>query len=116
MLACSLTGGTYGVWVAGCPNVQKLSTQGATPRFLANVVVPFAQPLSAANYREALPGMAQGEGAVWVIGDAADRAALAHRSAATPDRRDDRASASRPEASPPAAARSGSRTSSATGS
>jgi YVTN family beta-propeller protein len=73
VLACSLAGGTYGVWVAGCPNVQKLSTEGATPRFLANIVVPFAQPLSAANYREALPGMAQGEGAVWVIGDAADR-------------------------------------------
>jgi DNA-binding beta-propeller fold protein YncE/predicted Ser/Thr protein kinase len=73
MVACSIASGTYGVWVAGCPNVQKLSTEGATPRFLANVVIPFAEPLSAANYREALAGMAQGEGAVWVIGDAADR-------------------------------------------
>lgn len=73
MIACSIAGGTYGLWVAGCPNVQKLSTEDATPRFLANVVVPFAEPLSAANYREALAGMAQGEGAVWVIGDAADR-------------------------------------------
>jgi DNA-binding beta-propeller fold protein YncE len=73
VLACSVASGMYGVWVAGCPNVQKLSTEGATPRFRANVVIPFAEPLSAANFREALPGMAEGEGAVWVIGDAADR-------------------------------------------
>jgi DNA-binding beta-propeller fold protein YncE len=73
MLACSIASGAYGVWVAGCPNVQKLSTDGTSPRLLANVVIPFASPLSAANYREALPGMAEGEGAVWVIGDAADR-------------------------------------------
>jgi YVTN family beta-propeller protein len=73
MIACSIASGMYGVWVAGCPNVQKLSTEGANPRFLANVVIPFAEKLSAANYREALPGMAQGEGAVWVVGDAADR-------------------------------------------
>ena len=73
VLACSVASGTYGVWVAGCPNVQRLSTEGATPRFRANVVVPFAEPLSAANFREALPSMAQGEGAVWVIGDAADQ-------------------------------------------
>jgi YVTN family beta-propeller protein len=61
------------VWVAGCPNVQKLSTDGATPRFVANVVIPFAEPGTAANQREGLAAMAQGEGAVWVIGDAADR-------------------------------------------
>jgi DNA-binding beta-propeller fold protein YncE len=73
VLACSVTAGRYGVWVAGCPNVQKLSTEGATPHFLANVIIPLAKPLSAANYRKALPGMAQGEGAVWVMGDAADR-------------------------------------------
>ncbi len=47
--------------------------RGADPRFRANVPIPFAEPLSAENYREALPAMAQGEGAVWVIGDAADR-------------------------------------------
>jgi len=73
MIACSLAGGTYGLWVAGCPNVQKLSTGEANPRFSANVVIPFAEPASAANQRESLAGMAQGEGAVWVIGDAADR-------------------------------------------
>jgi YVTN family beta-propeller protein len=73
MIACSLASGTYGVWVAGCPNVQKLSTGDVNPRFTATVVIPFAEPASAANQRESLAGMAQGEGAVWVIGDAADR-------------------------------------------
>ena len=73
VLACSLASGAYGVWVAGCPDVQQLSTEGLTPRIRSNVHIPFAEPLSAANYREALPAMAQGEGAVWVIGDAADR-------------------------------------------
>ena len=73
ILACSLASGTYGVWVAGCPNVQQLSTEGPTPQLRANVRIPFAEPLSAANYRESLPAMAEGDGAVWVIGDAADR-------------------------------------------
>jgi streptogramin lyase/predicted Ser/Thr protein kinase len=73
VLACSLASGSFGVWVAGCPNVQELSAEGATPEIRATVVIPLARPLSAANYREALPGMAVGEGAVWVIGDAADR-------------------------------------------
>ena len=72
MIACSLASGTYGVWVAGCPNVQKL-TADANPRFSATVVIPFAEPASAANQRESLGAMAQGEEALWVIGDAADR-------------------------------------------
>ena len=72
-LACSLTSGPHGVWVAGCPNVQQLSTDGPTPQLRANVPIPYAKPLSAANYREALPAMAESDGAVWVIGDAADR-------------------------------------------
>ena len=71
LLACSLTGGSYGVWVAGCPNVQELKTEGTTLGLGRTVVIPYAQPLSAANYPEALPGMAEGEGSVWVIGDAA---------------------------------------------
>jgi streptogramin lyase len=72
-IACSLASGPYGLWVAGCPNVQQLTTEGATPRIRFTVPIPYAQPLSAASYRESLPGLAQGEGAVWVIGDAADR-------------------------------------------
>jgi streptogramin lyase len=72
LLACSLAGGPSGLWVAGCPNVQQLSTEGATPQVLSTVLIPYARPLSAENYREALPGLAEGEGAVWVMGDAAD--------------------------------------------
>ena len=72
---CSLASGAYGVWVAGCPNVWQLSSEGATqnPRIRASVVIPFPRALSAGNYREALADMAVGEGAVWVTGDAADR-------------------------------------------
>jgi YVTN family beta-propeller protein len=70
---CSVASGAYGVWIAGCPNVQQLSTEGSTPRIRTTTVIPFARPLSAANFREALPGLAMGAGAVWVIGDASDR-------------------------------------------
>ena len=88
MIACSLASGTYGVWVAGCPNVQKL-TPDANPRFSATVVIPFAEPASAANQRESLGG--DGPGRRSVVGDRRRRRppALAHRSAATPHHGDD---------------------------
>jgi YVTN family beta-propeller protein len=63
------------VWVAGCPNVERLIAEGLTlrrePR-RKTVVIPYADPLNAANYRESLEGMAEGSGSIWVIGDAAD--------------------------------------------
>jgi streptogramin lyase len=72
--ACSLTSGSYGVWMAGCPNVQQVITEGSDLKLDDRIVtIPFATPLSAANFRESLPSMAEGEGSVWVIGDAADR-------------------------------------------
>ncbi len=37
------------------------------------VLVPFQTPRTAANTRFALRDMAIGEGALWVVGDAADR-------------------------------------------
>jgi streptogramin lyase len=70
---CSITSGAYGVWITGCPNVQQLRLEGSTPGIEQTVVIPFARRLTAANFREALAGIAEGEGAVWVIGDAADR-------------------------------------------
>jgi DNA-binding beta-propeller fold protein YncE/predicted Ser/Thr protein kinase len=73
MEACSLASGPYGVWVAGCPNVESLVTEGSDIRRGRVVQIPFAEPSSAANFREALPSMAEGEGSVWVLGDAADR-------------------------------------------
>jgi streptogramin lyase len=75
LFACSLTSGALGVWVAGCPNVQQLETAGAgqDPQVRATVAIPYPRRLSAANYREALVGIATGEGSVWVVGDASDR-------------------------------------------
>jgi hypothetical protein len=70
---CSLTSGSYGLWVAGCPNVQKLEVVGGDVRVRSTVPIPYAEPLSAANYREALGGIVQGERGIWVVGDAADR-------------------------------------------
>jgi predicted Ser/Thr protein kinase len=76
LFACSLAdGGPYGVWVAGCPNVEQLGSQGSTqdPRIVATIPIPYARRLTAANFREALMGIAVGEGSVWVAGDASDR-------------------------------------------
>jgi DNA-binding beta-propeller fold protein YncE len=69
---CSLTSGTYGVWIAGCPDVYELRVDGSNVITGSRVTIPFPAHLSAANVREGLGGMAIGEGAVWVIGDASD--------------------------------------------
>jgi tRNA A-37 threonylcarbamoyl transferase component Bud32 len=73
ILACSLTSSDYGVWVAGCPNVQQLSVTGNDVRVGATVPIPYPRRLSAVNFRENLDGLATGDGAIWVIGDASDR-------------------------------------------
>jgi YVTN family beta-propeller protein len=73
VFACSLAGGAYGVWIAGCPNVQKLDVDGGDVRIGATVAIPLAEQLSAGNFREALTSMAQDNGAIWVVGDAADQ-------------------------------------------
>jgi DNA-binding beta-propeller fold protein YncE/predicted Ser/Thr protein kinase len=73
ILACSLTSGRYGIWVAGCPNVQQLSMSVNDVRIDATVRIPYPQRLSAGNFREALAGMATGDGAIWVVGDPNDR-------------------------------------------
>jgi YVTN family beta-propeller protein len=68
-----LTSGTYGIWVAGCPNVQQLSVSANDVRIDATVRIPYPQRLSAGNFREALAGIATGDGAIWVVGDPNDR-------------------------------------------
>jgi YVTN family beta-propeller protein len=73
MLACSLTSGAYGIWVAGCPNVHHLAASANNVRRDATVPIPYPRRLSAGNYREALAGMATGGGSIWVVGDANDR-------------------------------------------
>jgi streptogramin lyase/tRNA A-37 threonylcarbamoyl transferase component Bud32 len=69
---CSLTSGSYGVWIAGCPDVYELTVDGSNVAAGAKVTIPFPAQLNASNYREGLGAMAMGEGAVWAIGDASD--------------------------------------------
>jgi protein kinase-like protein len=71
-LACSVTAGTEGVWVAGCPNVWRISESGPY-RVVRTVTVPFASRRTAANDRQELGKMATGGGYVYALGDAADR-------------------------------------------
>jgi streptogramin lyase len=73
LIACSLTSGRYGVWAAGCPNVQELTIDGNNVRIGETVAIPYPDRLSAANFREALADMAMGEHSIWVLGDASDR-------------------------------------------
>jgi DNA-binding beta-propeller fold protein YncE len=70
---CSLTSGSAGVWLAGCPDVYALGVDGSAVTPGVRVPIPYAEPLSAGNVREAPGGIAMGAGAVWVIGDADDR-------------------------------------------
>jgi YVTN family beta-propeller protein len=72
-LACSLTSGRDGIWVAGCPDVRQLSVSASDVRVGATVVIPYPRRLSAANFRESLDGLASGAGAIWAIGDPNDR-------------------------------------------
>jgi hypothetical protein len=72
LLACSIAAGPGGLWAAGCPNVNRLGT-GDPLKILTTVHIPKLVPLSAGNERVGLEDMAQGEGALWVIGDIADR-------------------------------------------
>jgi streptogramin lyase len=69
---CSVTSGTVGVWIAGCPDVYELGIDGGNVKTGAKVSIPYPVRLTAANDREGLGGMAIGEGAVWAIGDASD--------------------------------------------
>jgi protein kinase-like protein len=71
-LACSVTAGTEGVWVAGCPNVWRISESGPY-RVVRTVTVPFASRRTAANDRQELGKMATGGGYIYALGDAADR-------------------------------------------
>lgn len=73
LLACAVASGDGIVWVAGCPSVQRLNTDGGPLHVVAGVPVPFASPLNDSNYRIQIRELAIGHGSVWVLGDAADR-------------------------------------------
>jgi YVTN family beta-propeller protein len=72
LLACSVTAGPEGVWVAGCPNIQRIS-ESAPYHVVRRLEVPFASPHTTANDRQEIGKMTQGDGYVYALGDAADR-------------------------------------------
>jgi DNA-binding beta-propeller fold protein YncE len=72
--ACSVTSGPFGLWLAGCPNVDELTTAGGRLHVVEpKIEIPPAKPLSAENELDALTGLAEGADSVWALGDAADR-------------------------------------------
>ncbi len=75
LLACGIASGPVGVWLAGCPNAQELSSggPGSGIRILGTVPLPYPDEVSAANFRESLVGITTGDGSVWVLGDPADQ-------------------------------------------
>jgi streptogramin lyase len=73
VVPCSIAAGAGVVYTAGCPDVQRLSTGLSQLKIVHTTTIPFPVPQTAERTRTALFGMAVGEGAVWVIGDALDR-------------------------------------------
>ena len=73
VLACSVAAGSGVLWAAGCPYLDRISTGPGRMRRMRKVLVPFQTPRTAGNARFTMRDMAVGEGALWVLGDAADR-------------------------------------------
>ncbi|HJU47065.1 MAG TPA: serine/threonine-protein kinase, partial [Gaiellaceae bacterium] len=73
VLACSVAAGLGVVWTAGCPFIERLSTDDGPFRIVREVRIPFQEPQSAETYRFAIRDMAVGEGALWLIGDPVDK-------------------------------------------
>jgi serine/threonine protein kinase len=73
MLACALGSGDGVVWAAGCPFVQRLSTDGGPLHEVVRVFIPYVNERRAANNRVQVRELAVGGGSLWVLGDALDR-------------------------------------------
>jgi YVTN family beta-propeller protein len=73
LLACAMASGEHVVWAAGCPAVQRLSTDSGRLRKLVEVPLPYRSRLNVENTRVQLREMAVGAGSLWVLGDALDR-------------------------------------------
>jgi YVTN family beta-propeller protein len=73
ILACAIASGEGVVWVAGCPFVQRLSTDDRPMRKLLEVFLPYARGLTAENHRIQFRELVIGGGSVWVLGDPLDR-------------------------------------------
>jgi streptogramin lyase/predicted Ser/Thr protein kinase len=70
--SCSVGAGDGVVWVAGCPSISRLSTGSGQLKVIRTASIPFQQPRSAETHRWSMRDMAVGEGALWIVGDAAD--------------------------------------------
>ena len=73
LLACAMASGEGVLWAAGCPAVQRLSTDTGRLRKLVEVFLPFQSPSTVENSRVQFREMAVGAGSLWVLGDALDR-------------------------------------------
>ena len=73
LLACAMVAGEGVVWSAGCPAVQRLSTDRRKLRKLHEVFLPYQAPSTVENARVQFRELALGEGSLWVLGDALDR-------------------------------------------
>ena len=73
LLACAMASGEGVVWAAGCPFVQRLSTDERPLRTLRQRFLPFRSPATVENSRVQFRELAVGAGSLWVLGDALDR-------------------------------------------
>jgi YVTN family beta-propeller protein len=73
LLACAVASGEGVVWAAGCPFVQRLSTDSQPLSKLHEVFLPFTDPGTASTSRVAFRELAVGAGSLWVLGDELDR-------------------------------------------
>jgi DNA-binding beta-propeller fold protein YncE len=73
LLACAVSSGEGVLWVAGCPNVQRLTTGEGPLRELAKAFIPYRSPATVENTRIQIRELAIGAGSLWVLGDALDR-------------------------------------------
>ena len=73
LLACAMASGQGVVWAAGCPAVQRLSTDDGRLRKLVEVLLPFQKPYSVETARGQIRELAVGSGSLWALGDALDQ-------------------------------------------
>ena len=73
LLACAMASGEGVVWAAGCPFVQRLSTDERPLRILRQRFLPFRSPATVENSRIQFRELGIGAGSLWVLGDALDR-------------------------------------------
>ena len=73
LLACAMASGEGTLWAAGCPFVQRLSTDNGPLRKLVEVFLPFRDPMTVESTRGQFRELAVGAGSLWALGDTLDR-------------------------------------------